>query len=409
MLVSLLACLATLPNDKLLVVDLDDVPESLIASVTHPFFDSLDQHGRRYTRFYTAPVCTPTRAQMHYGVHSSHPDLQQPWLISRPELNDETPVNGPLQPLGLALQSHRVTTAKVGKWHLSARHILDHPMRMGWDVYAGSMSNVIDYDNYAINLMGTATRLYGTNLTELETDLGIAAMAAGFDLVSVSYHSIHDPFHVPPGDWGALGVGTDPLSLGTLMLEHLASELDRLTTFAQVLGYQLILFSDNGGVQALGGDKGSIREGGVKNVMWCCGPDVEPGVDASLVGAYDLYDTILEFFGVPDSPDRGPESVSFLGTWQGAVGTRETVFQERFTRNLTDPADVPTDWHRVVFGKSHKLVMRSNRPRFSRVDTTTGDPLLSVFIPPLSSTDAAALSQLHQAMQDRTGLMLALP
>lgn len=362
-LLALLALTSVLSGQKLLVVDVDDLGKEFVGAHPQSFFNALDQYGRHYDRFYTYPVCSPTRACAHYGVHGTHPDLQSPWLISTSGGfgTQATPVRGNIEPLGQALSSKSI--AKIGKWHMSLVNDLTHPNDCGWDHYAGVMGNPLDYYNYSMNVNGTAQPVSGLYLTKCETDLAISAMEAGHDLVWLSYHTIHDPWHVPPAGTYSGPVPTTDYDKAVAMLENLNHELWRLGVQALVNGYHLILFSDNGGKQLTGGQKGSVLESGINTDMWLYGPGVVPGEDNSLVGCYDLYRTIMQFFGIAPSQAQGPESVSFLLTAIGVPGGRDSIFSERYLTNNVTPDPLDPDWIRAVIGHEYKFLIRPNGER----------------------------------------------
>ena len=326
-----------------------------------------------------------------YGARTSHPDVQLTYLIGS-DLDDySAPADGPLVPLGRALTDAGLHAAKIGKWHLSSPQDLLHPLEHGWTNYAGVMGNLRtgqgeSFENFTLNVDGPATVMTGTYLTTLETDLGIYAMHAGYDLVSDSYHAIHRPFHVPPAELYSGPVPTTDVERARAMLEALGRELMRLACTADQLGYQLILFSDNGGVGALGGAKGSLLEAGIRTRAWVYGPGVQPGVDDSLVGAYDIYATVLEFFGLATGPNFGPDSVSFLPTWGGQPGTRQYLFQERYEKNGEDPAQAPREWLRAIVGPASKLVMNLDQPSLFRL--LGPELLMEALVPPTQFTPA---------------------
>lgn len=349
-LLALLSLVLPMTAQKLLVVDVDDLGKEFLDANPQPLFDALDSHGRYYSRFYTAPVCSPTRAMAHYGVRGGHPDLRLTWLVGPAHSPYVAPTDGPLVPLGQAVAGGGFTTAHIGKWHLAPNSELGHPNDSGWQYRAGPMSNVTDFYNWTANVNGTNIPHVSTYLTHWETDQALAAVAAGYDLVWVSYHSIHDPWHNPPG-----GTATTIEGQAAEMLADLAAEIDRLGCMASAAGYYLILFSDNGGKPQLGGDKGSIREGGVNTDMWIYGPGIPAGPTDDLVSVMDVYATVCDFFGITRTPQMGPQSVSLIPGLLGRPG-RESVFCERFLTNGVDPALFGMDtWRRVTIGQDYKL------------------------------------------------------
>lgn len=351
---------------KLLVIDLDDAGFDLLRETPTPTLDFLEQNGRFFTNFMTSPVCSPTRAMLMTGAFPSHPDLlfgqvamgMQPGSYSLPP--------GPLVPLPQLLKDSGFTTAKTGKWHLSANaDAAFHPQSVGFDEFAGSPGNVqgpaqsfFDYDKV---VGGQIIRVDTGYLTTDETDDTIRAVQANYDFVWLSYHAPHRPWHEPPAHLYTIGPLLDDRDEARAMLQALDMELARLLGEAIPRGYTVIAFSDNGTPQPIGGLKGTMRDGGIINPFWAYGPGIEPGVDDSLVSVTDLYATITHFFGITAGVGsgqrfRGPNSRSFIEALRGGVLDFRWSWSERFTGLGVDPRGTLTRWRRAVRSRRYKLV-----------------------------------------------------
>lgn len=395
----LVASSAGAQGRKLLLVDLDDLGKEFLHENPQGFFNLLDRYARKYTRHYSCPVCTPTRASMYYGVHTTHEDLRMPWLVGPNHSRYTAPLDGPLVPLGRAVTDAGFSAAKVGKWHICRNDELMHPLDSGWDSYVGVMGNTPDYYSLLVNDNGVNSTVVGEYLTEMETDDGIAAMQAGYDLVSVSYHAIHDPFQVPPAHLWSGTYPTSEYEIAETMLQALSAELLRLTSVARSLGYHLIMFSDNGGLPILGGLKGSVLEPGVNTDMWIYGPGVTPGEFDGLVATYDVYATVCEFFGIQRGPGMGPESVSLFPTLWGQ-DIRDTVFVERFTENGVDPSLSPFLWRRAVISDQYKYMIRNSMDFLYDLQLNPGENMNRLNNP--TASDISAYTYLQGEMSSWT-------
>src|SRR4029079_8427413 len=97
-----------------------------------PNLDRMAAEGQRWTSFYTAPVCTPSRAQLLTGRPAARTGLANGVLFP-----DST---GGLQPdeitIAELLKARGYATAAIGKWHLG---VLPGylPMNQGFDSYFG--------------------------------------------------------------------------------------------------------------------------------------------------------------------------------------------------------------------------------------------------------------------------------
>ena len=163
-------------------------------------------------------------------------------------------------------------------------------------------------------------------------------MLDGYDLISLSYHAPHQPFHNPPPSLHTFSL---PLvgerRQAQAALQAVDTELARLTPLALALGYTVIIYSDNGLAGTLGGLKGTVYEGGVRTMLWAIGPGVLPGVDNSLIEVVDLYATVLEILGVSQGPMDGPDSESFAPLLQGAGSPPLVVVAQRGGPSGVDP------------------------------------------------------------------------
>lgn len=358
---ALLSGAATPAPPRVLIVDLDDLGPELIGSTPTPTLDRIVAEGRRFVNFYTAPLCTPTRLRMNLGAYGSHPDVLIARTIRRSsELG--MPV-APLEPLAGVLSAAGYSTAKVGKWHLCPVSDATHPNRAGWQHYAGVLDNVgadSGYVRISKVVDGETSELEVDYLTTDETDDAIRVLRKGVDLVSVSYHAIHRPYHVPPRELYDGPRPDTPLDRARAMLIALDRELGRLLEVALEQRYTVLLFTDNGTSMMIDGDKGEVSESAVRMPLFAVGAGVVPGTDDSLVGVEDVYATVLELFGVPGGPRRGPHSISFAPQLAGRPNpeARRWLYTEVWAPNGVDPrsGELEKPWLRAIRDERYKLV-----------------------------------------------------
>ncbi len=294
------------------------------------------------------------------GARGSHPHV----LCGNPvstNKNYELPL-APLVPLARLVSEHGFTTAKIGKWHLAPDARPTHPNEAGWRHYAGSPANLRPVD-HGESYYGYRKVVNGQwdwkieYLTTDETEDAIDCVAAGFDLISVSYHSVHIPFQVPPPDLYTGPPPTTDREIARTMLEAMDHELGRLLDVALPAGYTTLVFADNGTDKTIGGQKGHLTPGGVNVPLWAIGPGVTHGIDRDLVDVADVYATVTDLMGITrDAPAvQGPDSVSFLDRLTGSGGpTRSMIFTDRWMPNGKDPRDgLPP-------GKPWRRCLRSN-------------------------------------------------
>ena len=361
---------------RLLVIDVDDLGWEFYRANRTPSWKRATAGARTYVHFHAAPLCSPTRSLMQLGAYGSHPDHQLTGLIPE-DGSFAMPTDGPLEPLAKVVGQAGFTTAKVGKWHLSSIRDREHPLEAGWQQYVGVMGNPggdRPYFRWRETRNGRDAGPEEGYLTTAETEHALALVQTGVDLISVSYHAVHDPFHSPPSELlDDLSDSEDPpadpkLRQAIAMFTALGHELERLVSSARQANYAVILFSDNGALALLDGHKGSVTDEGTRVPLWVLGHDVVSGESKALVGAVDLYRTILDYFGVEAGPTRGPDSISFLPTWSGQPGKRKTLFLERFDRNGVDPRTEPERWWRAVRNERYLLLVTPGKQRERMLD-----------------------------------------
>jgi arylsulfatase A-like enzyme len=368
---------------RVLVVDLDDVGYDLVQATPTPTLDTLAARGRSFSSFLVAPSCSPTRALLQMGAYGSHPDVLIGQVVSM--LGPYELPQGPLVPLAEAAARAGRTTAKVGKWHLAPVTRVQHPHELGWQHYSGSPGNLhgdgIGYERY-VKVTNGVVGLGTTYITTDETNDAIALVMGGVDLVSVSYHAPHAPWHEPPAHLHTIAPITSDYDRARAMLQAADRELGRLLAVALPRGYTVIVYTDNGTAAPLGGGKGTVYDSGVRVPCFAIGPGVVSGVDATPCGAVDLYATVLELLGVTVAgPTFGPHSRSMVPLLAGHSDGRRWAYAERFGPNGSDPRTTSTVWSRAARGERYKLVRDQGLP---------GDRLFDLWVDPNEQFDLIA-------------------
>ena len=137
------------PN--IIVIMADDMGYSDVGSyggeIRTPYIDLLAQKGLRFTQFYNAGRCCPTRASLLTGLYP-----HQAGMGSMVSSLDSEPEDGPYQGY---LNNQSITMAEVlkpvnykaymtGKWHVGEKQ--EHwPLKRGFDRYFGLISGASSY------------------------------------------------------------------------------------------------------------------------------------------------------------------------------------------------------------------------------------------------------------------------
>lgn len=106
------------------------------SSFSTPHLDTMAAEGVELSTFYTAPTCTPSRAQLMTGRYNFRTGMQDSVLHST------EPRGVPLSEtfLGEKLQKIGYSTAMVGKWHLGMHMPQYLPQARGFDQFYGILT-----------------------------------------------------------------------------------------------------------------------------------------------------------------------------------------------------------------------------------------------------------------------------
>ncbi|MEM7475274.1 MAG: arylsulfatase [Planctomycetota bacterium] len=141
------------PNIVLVLVD--DMGFSDIGcyggEIETPNLDRMAAGGLRFTQFYNAGRCCPTRASLITGLHPHQVGIGH--MTEPPErpLGFEGAYQGHLNDncttIAEVLKSSGYQTMMVGKWHLGYHSQTDWPINRGFDRFLGGISGAFNYFN----------------------------------------------------------------------------------------------------------------------------------------------------------------------------------------------------------------------------------------------------------------------
>src|SRR5262245_47213442 len=142
-----IASAQTPPRPNVLLIITDDVGYGDIGSygapdIKTPNIDSLARDGTKFTDFYAAPTCSPTRAALISGRYQQRFRIERPLPGPRLAAEDGLPATG--RSLPQLLKNAGYATGLVGKWHLGYKREYQ-PNAHGFDYFFGFLSGFIDY------------------------------------------------------------------------------------------------------------------------------------------------------------------------------------------------------------------------------------------------------------------------
>ena len=347
------------PNIVLIVADdvgYGDIGAYGAPDVRTPNLDRLAREGVRFSDFYAAPSCSPTRASLISGRY------YQRFRIERPLPNPAQAGDQGLRPTGhylpALLKGAGYATGLVGKWHLGYTPELS-PNAHGFDYFFGFKSGLIDYYQHTTgdglhDLWENEQHVHPTGYsTDLFADRAVRFIeehASRPFFLEVAFNAAHWPFQVPdrpsvaPGngrfvqpteentstraDYVAIFERADQ-GVGKILAALTARKLDRDTL--------VVYMNDNGGEwlsrnAPLFHRKDSLWEGGVRVPAIMRWPARLPaGRVSPQVGiVMDMTATLLAAGGVTVPAAARPDGINLLPILEGRA---EPVERTLFFRN----------------------------------------------------------------------------
>lgn len=324
-----------------------------------PHLDQLAAEGQRWTSFYAAPLCTPSRAQLMTGRLAIRTGLTGGVL--------HPPGTGGLQPEELTipevLAEAGYISGMAGKWHLGHQPEF-LPTRQGFSSYFGiPYSNDMDMipadqvpggrfggymdakvEYFQVPLMRDEEIVERpadqTTITRRYTDEAIEFIRTNRDRPFFMYLA-HNMPHMPLFTSDEF---TDRSQRGLYgdVIEEIDANVGRIVETLRELGLDrntvVVFLSDNGhwapyreqagSAGLLRGAKGSTWEGGMRVPAIFWGPGiVEPGVVMGPGSELDLLPTLASLAGVAPPSDRPIDGYDLSPTLlEGAPSPRDTVF-----------------------------------------------------------------------------------
>lgn len=338
--------IVTKPNIIIIVADdlgWNDV--SLHNSDIHTSsIDQLAKEGLEFTRFYTAPVCSPTRAGLLTGMYPDRFGLRN--FVYSPR--HKGGVDPETKMLPEYLQENGYTQrAAFGKWHLGHSQLAYHPNQNGFNLFYGHYNGAIDYFTHKRdgeldwhqNNMPSFEEGYSTDLIETQAIQFIESSKDQPFFAYIAFNAPHSPMqskyeelreygydstkvsedYIKGGaregeneleNYGVIGRGNTLRQTYSGMVSSLDKSIGKIMEVLREKNLDkntLVWFlSDNGGSYEFGGNNQPLRgakheewEGGVRVVSILKWPDnIEPNSKSDKLVAYiDVVPTILNIVG----------------------------------------------------------------------------------------------------------------
>jgi arylsulfatase B len=207
---------AEIKKPNVLIIVADDLGFADVgfngAPYATPNIDRIAKLGFTLDRFYTAPICSPTRAGLLTGRYPHRYGIMGDTITPGSNFGLDPREDTIASALGRAGYERR---AFIGKWHLGHRSIAHHPMSFGFTSFYGHYNGAIDYftheregeRDWHRNYAPSGDRGYSTDLITNEAERMLNAPAPDKSpwMMWVAYNAPHGPLQATDDDLAASG------------------------------------------------------------------------------------------------------------------------------------------------------------------------------------------------------------
>lgn len=341
------------------------------SDIKTPNIDKLVATGVRLDRFYSCPMCSPTRAGLMTGRWPIRYGLMKavipPWSEYGLPVEERTLP----QALGEAGYERR---GMFGKWHLGHSRRTYLPLARGFTEFYGHYNGAIDYITHVRegevdwhrNERTVKEEGYATDLIAREATRFVEQSPADKPFfLYVPFNAPHSPFQAKPEDLAkypqrqgnrrAYAAMVDAMDQGIgKILAAIERRADAANTF-------VLFFSDNGGVPQVSSNAGlragklTVYEGGVRvaaAVRWPQGGLAGGKVCSEMIGYIDVMPTALRLAGAKaDGKARPFDGRDVLEAMRGSARLPERPWYSYYAQSGDALAAVCVgDWKLVVKG-----------------------------------------------------------
>lgn len=343
------------PNIVIIVADdlgWDDVGYNG-SDIPTPNIDRLAQEGRALDRFYTCPVCSPTRAGLMTGRYPIRYGMMR--SVITPWRNYGLPADEITLPQVLKKAGYRHRSI-FGKWHLGHSRLEYHPLKRGFTHFYGHYNGALDYfthlregeRDWQLNYQPCDDKGYTTDLiADAASDFIKSHADQGPFFCYVPFNAPHTPFQAPEKTLLRFehlreNDGKNRYQYYTAMVFHMDDGIGRILKALDEKGITnktlVLFFSDNGRMRGLKkngplrGWKISVFEGGIRTPAAVRWPEcIKPGEAITAPVAYiDILPTLMRIVGVPD---HGGKPLDGMDVFDVLRGHRSQLERDLFFYN----------------------------------------------------------------------------
>jgi len=396
---------AVRPN--VLVIVVDDLGWAGVGfhapAMPTPNLDRLATQSTELDRFYSYPVCSPTRAALLTGRMPRRFGIVNP--LNGPDAGipaDETTMASVLRDAGYS-------TALIGKWHLGTA---SSPQKAGFAHFYGFLSAGTDYfkhtaKNGRLDWQRDGTPVeepgYSTDLLADEAVRAIKSRKAGTPFfIELAFNAPHDPLAAPQELVAKHGLYKAVVAAMDAGIGRVLDALDAEKIADDTL---VVFFSDNGAAGAEGGSnapmragKSTVFEGGIHVPALVRWPGkVSAGAHlAQPISVQDLLPTVAAAVGV-----ELPAAAKMDGASQwSSIKAGKPEPREPFVVASFDTAVFDGDWKLIVAQDGTRMLFNLKDDPSERRDVAKEQPEI---VARLAAKAEAATKDLPAITEKREG------
>ena len=330
-------------------------------SVPTPNIDSLAHSGMELKRYYTYPLCSPTRAALLTGLMP-----KRFGIINALQARDEGLPAG-LPTLPHTLQAAGYQTMAVGKWHVGYG---SPPLNSGFEHFYGFLGPEIDYFQHTSrnrqvdwqrNQVTLKEEGYSTELLAKEANHLIEQRDPQRPFyLHVAFNAPHFPLAAPPEYLTKVAHLPRAQAVRAAVVDAFDNAIGRILETLDEQGLRnntlVVFISDNGADQTgrntpLRGSKGSVYEGGIHVPCLLRWPSMfEPGsVCRQPLSAQDWYPTLLDAVGLTSDDLKLDGNNQWPAITSGQVQAREC-----FSIAVANTALIDGPWKLIEFSNGSR-------------------------------------------------------
>lgn len=302
-----------------------------------PNLDALAKQGVRFTQFYAAPTCAPSRAALMSGRYPQRFGIYANTDVVVEDKGVSPDVKFPVK----LFQSAGYMTGLVGKWHLGSKRPGQHPNDRGFDYFFGfDIAATQKYHSKWLHRNREKTSAVGW-LADQTSDEAVAFLDRSQQerrpfFLYVAYNEPHGPTERPPQPYiDYFKSGSDVVDVHFATIYGMDQGIGRIVDELKRTGRMentLIFFASDNGIAQLGGfagKKGNYHapvpgagpfrggkwtpwEGGVRVPAIAYLPRGAAKTSAALASIIDVMPTALDYAGIKVPADYPLDGRSLL-------------------------------------------------------------------------------------------------